>query len=726
VIDKTGYMLLHPRFRSRQGAVFGSLVLALMASHLGAAAAQPSGPPRAASSAAPVQKPSAVTLITGDRVALTKGKDGRPGVLVTPARRDGKGTAFQTLRQGEDVYVIPHDMARMVPSVLDRELFNVTRLIEMGYDDASTDSLPLILQGARARTALGDSQAGHELSSIRAVSTRVSKTSAPELAAKLSSPARAKAAGVTKVWLDTEVKAASLDANLTEIGAPQVWEAGLSGEGIDIAVLDSGIDTKHPDLTTKVKAEANFTQEETAADTSGHGTRVASILAGTGAVANGARKGVAHGAQLLSAKVLDQFGSGTLSSLIEGMEWAVAQGADIVNVSAGAAAGQNDPAAQALEALAADSDVLFVAAAGNVPGAMNVLSPGTAPSALTVGGTSGNASSGPVPYTFLAKPEISAPDSDIMGAKMGGGVGDYYEAGWGSSMAAPQVAGAAALLMEQHPDWTWQRVKTALTTTANGLANHSPNSHGAGVLDLPGATTETLQVSDATVNFGYQYYPEPTPVSRDIALTNTGDTTQMVTFSDRAGNLQGKTAPDDMVTVSRETMTLQPGATEHMTVTLTPAKGDPGVYTGLITLNRTELDAINLPMSFYIEPPRSEVHVKALDRNGDPWAGGAVVMGNLSDLHPVLGGGYTTLHLDENGEGRARMVPGRISITAAVTTPATDGTPEVTGRFHRGTGRVRHFLHGRRPQGSEAQPTEGRRSGENRRCFRGHLFHAAR
>ncbi|MFF6980305.1 S8 family serine peptidase [Streptomyces sp. NPDC008343] len=632
-----------------------------------------------ASTAAPKQQSPTVTLITGDRVILTTGNDGQPAVTVTAAPREGKGTAFHTHRQGKDIYVIPQDVAGVVPAMLDRELFNVSSLIRMGYSDNTTDSLPLILQGPHASRTLGTSKVSHELHSIDAVATTMSKGAAAEFVAKLSSPARAKASGVTKLWLDSKITAAPLDANLTEIGAPQVWETGLSGKGVDIALLDSGIDSQHPDLKGQVKDEANFTDEDSAVDNNGHGTRAASIIAGTGAVADGARKGVAHGAGLLSGKVLDEYGSGTISSLIKGMEWAVAQGADVVNVNAGAFVGEDDPAARALDTLTAKSGALFVVPAGNSPYAMNIMSPGTAASALTVGGSASRSTGGgPAPYTYLSKPEISAPDVDIVGAKAGGGVGDYYVSGSGSFMAAPQVAGAAAILLEQHPQWSWKRVKTALTTTADTFARHATVFHGAGRLDLPDATTETLQLSDATIDFGKRHYPDPGPVSREISLTNTGAAPQTVTFADRAENAQGVTAPDDMVTVSRETVTVQPGTTETITVTLTAAKGAPGAYTGLVTLSRTGLDTINLPMSFWIDPPRSEIHVRGLDRQGNPWAGGVVVLANLANMSPVLGGGFTRLHLDENGEGRARMLPGRITITALVTTPATDETPATT------------------------------------------------
>lgn len=605
----------------------------------------------------------AVTLITGDTVTL--GADAT--VAIQPAD-ESTGSSFTTLRLDGDVYVIPDDVDHLVPDVLDLELFNVTGLAEMGY----TDTLPLIVRGPLARTA-----AARPLPSIGAAAVTVSKHDAGRFVDSLLG-----ARAATKVWLDHKVEAAELDGNLTQIGAPQAWASGLSGAGVDIAVLDTGVDADHPDLAGKLDAQANFTAEASAADGNGHGTHVASIIGGTGAAAAATRRGVAYGARLLSGKVLGSDGRGQASWIIAGMEWAAAQGADVINMSLGGAASAagDDPVAQAVDALTADTGALFVVAAGNSgTGTSTIESPGIAASALTVGAAGANgrppwfSSNGPTRATYRAKPDLTAPGVSITGARAGGG----YTAMSGTSQATPHVAGAAALLREQHPDWDAHRVKAMLMTTADPqIPTRMPYAEGAGLLDLAGATTETLQLNRGNVDFGYLRYPNGAdPVSIDLTLTNTGATAQPVRLADQAVNVYGEAAAEDLVTIAPAALTVAPGATEHVTVTLTPANGQAALYNGYVSLTRDGFEQVDLPLSFYPEPPRHDVRLTVLDRRGQPWAGGTVVLGNMRELYPRFGGGFTTVRLDENGQGTGRVAPGPVSMVAKVETPASGDEP---------------------------------------------------
>ncbi|MFD0539314.1 S8 family serine peptidase [Actinomadura luteofluorescens] len=123
---------------------------------------------------------------------------------------------------------------------------------------------------------------------------------------------------------------------MRQVGAPQAWSAGYTGEGAKVAVLDTGVDAGHPDLQGRIAETRNFSESADAADRVGHGTHVASTVAGTGAASRGERRGVAPRADLLIGKVLDDEGSGTDSSVIAGMEWAAPR-ADVVNMSLGGA-----------------------------------------------------------------------------------------------------------------------------------------------------------------------------------------------------------------------------------------------------------------------------------------------------------------------------------------------------------------------------------------------------
>jgi subtilisin family serine protease len=609
----------------------------------------------------------AVTLITGDTVTLGAAVDGEPTVAVRPVD-ESTGSSFTTLRLGGDLYVVPDDVDQLVPDVLDLELFNVTELIAMGYGDSITDSVPLIVQGAQPRLAGSTS-----LPSIGAVAVSVPKR---------GGLTRVRAAGGTKIWLDRMVEATDLDANLTQIGAPSAWEKGLSGAGVDVAVLDTGVDGDHPDLVGRVGAQANFTADPSAADGHGHGTHVASIIAGSGAAAGGARKGVAYGANLLSGKVLGADGRGQASWIIAGMQWAVDQGADIVNMSLGATATtSDDPLAQAVDALTKDTGTLFVVAAGNSGnGSSTIETPGIAANALTVGAAGANgrppwfSSNGPTRGTYRAKPDLTAPGVNIIGAKAGS---TAYTTLSGTSQATPHVAGAAALLRQQHPDWDWQRIKTQLMATADTqIPTRMPYAEGAGMLDLAGATSETLLLNRGNIDFGYLRYPTGSePVSIDLTLTNTGDTAQPVHLADQASNVYGEPAADEMVTIAPAELTVAPGATEHVTVTLTPANGRAALYSGTVSLTREGFQPTNLPLSFYAEPPRHDVTLTVLDRHGQPWAGGSVWLGNMQELNPRFGGGFTIVRLDENGQGTGRVAPGPVSMVAKVETPAAGDEP---------------------------------------------------
>ncbi|HEX6352854.1 S8 family serine peptidase [Actinophytocola sp.] len=625
--------------------------------------------PGAVAEPVPAPEPSStVSLITGDTVTL--GPDGE--VAIQPAD-SAHGSSYTTLRLDGDVYVVPDRVDHLVPDVLDMELFNITELVAMGFADSDTDTLPLIVQGGSAAFAAG----ARSLPSIGAVAVSVPKRDA---ATMLTGSRAAK-----KVWLDRPVEASDLDANLTQIGAPEVWASGLSGAGVDVAVLDTGVDADHPDLRGRVAEEANFTAEASAADGNGHGTHVASIIGGTGSAAGGARHGVAFGARLLSGKVLGSDGRGQASWIIAGMEWAAEQGADVVNLSlGGTAAAGDDPVAQALDGLTARTGTLFVVAAGNTgPGSSTVETPGVAASALTVGAARADgrpptfSSNGPTRGTYRAKPDMTAPGVNIAGARAGGGTANPYRTLSGTSQATPHVAGAAALLRQQHPDWDWQRLKAALMTTADHkVAFPSPYAEGAGLLDLPGATTETLLLNRGNVDFGYLRYPRGSdPVSVELTLTNTGDTVQEVALTDEARDVYGDAATDDLFTITPAALTVAPGATERVTVTLTPAAGHAGLYNGLVSLTRPGFDTMTLPLSGYPEPPRHDVTLTVLDRHGQPWAGGTVVLGNMNELYPRFGGGFTTVRLDENGRGVGRVAPGPVSMVAKVETPASGDEP---------------------------------------------------
>ena len=290
---------------------------------------------------------------------------------------------------------------------------------------------------------------------------------------------------VARVFRDGTAKA-NITTSVPLIGAPPMWsDYGANGQGIRVAVIDTGIDYTHPDLGGgfgpgfKVMGGYDFINGDTdPMDDYGHGTHVAGIIA-----ANGTLKGVAPGARLLAYKVLGADGSGPYSAIIAGIDRAVDpdqdpttnDGAQVINLSLGGPGDPDDAISQAVDA-AVNAGVVCVVAAGNSGSSYSTLgSPGCARKALTVGASddldtmASFSSRGPSRPDLSIKPDLTAPGVSITSTVPGGG----YASMSGTSMATPHVAGAAALLLQLHPGWTPDLVKAVLAEKAKNLGQNA-------------------------------------------------------------------------------------------------------------------------------------------------------------------------------------------------------------------------------------------------------------
>ena len=344
--------------------------------------------------------------------------------------------------------------------------------------------------------------------------------------------ARSRAGGsAEKVWLDAKVEGSDVDLDpatgVEQTGAPRAWDRGYDGTGTRVAVLDTGYDAEHPDLADHVAAAQDFTGQGVA-DTNGHGTHVASTIAGDG-TADASRTGMAPEAELLVGKVLG-FSGGQISWIVAGMEWAVAQDADVVNMSLGSDLPTDctDPMAQAAAVLTEQTSTLFVVAAGNSGARETVASPGCVEGVLTVGAvdedgeTAGFSSRGAALGTHDLKPDIAAPGVAIVGAQADSPGGIHYIAMSGTSMATPHVAGAAALVRQAHPDWTAQQVKAALTASVKGSPEGTVYDQGSGELWTPDAIDAKV-TSDVSVEVASFDWPHGRDERASETVTYTND-----------------------------------------------------------------------------------------------------------------------------------------------------------------------------------------------------------
>ncbi len=553
---------------------------------------EPAGAKPLPASASPAKK---ITLITGDQVSVGLGRDGKPMVQnVKPAPRPGQAqVAFQTIGNGKSLYVVPADATALIADHrLDLGLFDVAYLAANGYTDDAAKQLPVIVQYPAATKpaalaaqaeALPASTPTHTLGSIHAAAVAIDKTRVNAFwAAIVGQPARSTSTQ-PKIWLDRKVHA-SVDQSVEQIGAPIAWAAGLDGTGITVAILDTGIDPTHQDFAGKITDQQNFTDDADTVDHYGHGTHVASIIAGTGAASNGKYTGAAPGAKLMIGKVINEHNAGAESWIIAGMEWAAEHHARIVNMSLGGnPTDGTDPMSEALDELSAQYGTLFVVAAGNNgTDAQNITTPGAASDALTVSAVDKSdamasfSSRGPRAGDRALKPDLAAPGVDITAARaagtsLGDPVNDYYTKLSGTSMATPHVAGAAAILAEQHPDWTGSQLKAALMSTAKD-DGFTAFEQGSGRVDVARAFSQGVY-ANGSVDFGQVAYPQNTLISKAITYTNDTDQAVTLTLKPSLRAFTGEAAPAGMLTVDHGSVVVPAHGTASVTATLDPAKG---------------------------------------------------------------------------------------------------------------------------------------------------------
>ncbi len=373
---------------------------------------------------------------------------------------------------------------------------------------AAGDRLGVIVQGAppAAAAAVPTFVLGHRYRTIPAFSGSV-------LAGQVRALSRLP--GVTRVELDGVARAldasGEADYGVTVARASGAASDGaLDGDGVGICVVDTGVDPNHEQLAGKVVGWRDWVNGRPGPyDDHGHGTHVASIAAGSGA-GSPQFGGVARGASVVAAKVLDSGGSGADSDVVAAIEWCAGRSdVGVISMSLGSPGSDGaDAGSSAADAAVAAGKVVVVAAGngGDAPGTIS--SPGVATDVVTVGAGSDPSSLAGVGDTdtglYLAgfssrgptanpdaphKPDVVAPGVSVVAARAG--TTDGYVSYSGTSMATPFVAGVVALGIEAAPDATPAQLKSALAASAHDAgAPGIDDEWGRGLVDAAAFVAE--------------------------------------------------------------------------------------------------------------------------------------------------------------------------------------------------------------------------------------------
>jgi serine protease AprX len=304
------------------------------------------------------------------------------------------------------------------------------------------------------------------------------------------------------------------------VRASKTWDQGYTGQGIGVAVVDTGINPVG-DLAGRVVGGVDLTPEANNLDSYGHGTFVAGLIAGSGAASNGAVKGVAPNVKLVSVKIAGADGATDLVHLIAGLDFVATTrdiyGTRVLNLSLAVdspGSYQNDPIDVAVERMWSSGIVVVTAAGNNGNAAGTISTPGDDPFVITAGANDDHTTAGIGDDTLatfsavgptvdgFAKPDLVAPGKSVVSLRSPGStidqanpaarIGTAYFKGSGTSFSSAITAGAAALVLSRNPALSPNQVKARLTANARNASLVQPApARGAGELDAFGATMST-------------------------------------------------------------------------------------------------------------------------------------------------------------------------------------------------------------------------------------------
>lgn len=368
----------------------------------------------------------------------------------------------------------------------------------------------------------------------------ISVTATPEVVREVAD--RPEVESISSDAVDLVPATGAPEPNLAAVGAASAWAAGDTGQGVVVASLDSGVDASHPDLAARWRGGTNswfdpYGQHGAGPiDLTGHGTGTMGVV--VGGDAGGTSIGVAPGAEWIAARIWNDRGRSKVTAIHQAFQWLLDpdgdpgtdDAPDVVNASwsFGSPSTCNltfQPDVQALRA----AGIVSVFAAGNYgPGASSDVSPANYPEALSVGavdngdGIATDSSRGPSSCGGSSVyPRLVAPGVGILSTAPYG----LYTVASGTSLAAPHVTGALALLLSAHPGLSPDEQENALEQGAHDLGSPGPDDDfGFGRLDVPGALA-AVGSSDVAgpLTSDLELTPNPSNASADVALRATAD-----------------------------------------------------------------------------------------------------------------------------------------------------------------------------------------------------------
>ncbi|MFB3895422.1 MAG: S8 family peptidase [bacterium] len=257
------------------------------------------------------------------------------------------------------------------------------------------------------------------------------------------------------------------------VNAPAAWSIS-KGAGVKVAILDTGISLTHPDLAANVKGGINTIRAtKSANDDNGHGSHCAGIVAAVNNTVGVV--GVAPAASLYAVKVLNSAGIGSLSDIIEGLQWCIDNQIQVASMSFGSDASNTSEHEAIIKAY--NAGITLVAAAGNDGAANSVDYPGAYPEVIAVSALNSNLSLASY-SSYGPEVDIAAPGTQIYSTYKG----TAYATLSGTSMATPHVTGVVALRLAQNSSQSPAEIKTAIQTTAIDLGL-SADKQGAGLIN---------------------------------------------------------------------------------------------------------------------------------------------------------------------------------------------------------------------------------------------------